>query len=119
MRRFAAILVVIGISFSLILPAVLAADAQSNLAACCRRGGQHHCTQQESGSGPAWRADKCASFPGVKALPGQRAAAGLPAAAVIFASLASHPSVHAQTQALCRISHDRAGQKRGPPLFLL
>jgi hypothetical protein len=108
-------------SFLLIGPVVFAAGAQSNLAACCRRNGQHHCTgmQQESGSGVSLHCARCPMYPSSKALPAQRHAIGLAAAPMFFASLANHPAVQAQTQTLARISHDRSGQKRGPPLFLL
>jgi hypothetical protein len=58
-------------------------------------------------------------YPSSKALPAQRQIVGLAAAPTFFAALASHPAVQTQTQALARISHDRSGQKRGPPLFLL
>jgi hypothetical protein len=121
MRRLAAILTVVWFSLSLIGPMVLAAGAQSASAACCRRNGQHRCAanQQESGSGVVWRAARCPEFPSAKALPAQRQAIGPAAAPAIFASMASHPAVPSQTQVLCRISHDRSGQKRGPPLFFL
>jgi hypothetical protein len=121
MRRFAAILVVAWFSFSLIGPIVLAASAQSILAACCRRNGLHHCTatRQDSGSDLAWRAKACPDFGSGRVVPAPRQAARLGAAPAIFARVGSDPAVEVQTQALRRNFHDRSGQKRGPPLPLL
>ena len=46
MRRIAAMLLVSVFSFSPIGPALFV-DADSNLPACCRRGGQHHCAMMD------------------------------------------------------------------------
>jgi hypothetical protein len=119
MRRLAAILMVVWLSFTLIGPVVLAADAQSNLAACCRRNGQHHCAASSHESGTGWQAARCAAFPSAKALPSQRQAAGLAAPPVVRAEQTIHRTVTVRTLLFRRSSHDRTGQKRGPPLFFL
>jgi hypothetical protein len=120
MRRALAILLLALFSFPLITPALFASDEDSNLPACCRRGGKHHCAmmamQSESPSGPAAQAARCSSFPAASEIPG-RPAVSLPAVfQAIFAGLLSHPASCPQAEALCRISYSRAGQKRGPPV---
>lgn len=119
MRRIWAILLVAIFSFSLVEPVVFASDLDSKLPACCRRDGRHHCAmkddQSDSSTGLSLQTDRCALFPGVQSIPsGPRTS--LPGVApAIFAALISHPAVCAQTEALCRMSYSRAGQKRGPP----
>jgi hypothetical protein len=121
MRRLAAILLVAWFSFSLIGPVVLAADAQSNLSACCRRNGQHHCTASSQGLGSraGWRAARCPAFPAAKALPAARQAIAPAHAPAAAASLPTYPVVPVRSAVLRRTGYDRTGQKRGPPLFLL
>ncbi len=101
---------------------LLLGGAVSNLPACCRRAGLHHCLEAGGPGapvGPAFGAARCPNFPGVQAAPVAAKLAGVvktsPAA---FTPIASHPCGHARTTALYRISYSRAGQKRGPPLFL-
>jgi len=61
LRRISAVLLLILFSFSLLAPA-LASNADSNLPACCRRAGKHHCSMAaHSGSpqnGPGLAANK-------------------------------------------------------------
>src|SRR5579862_3581922 len=109
-------------------PAVFAADAgldpDSKLPPCCRRAGEHGCALAasrlasfaESSSGPAVRADLCASFPEARGIPAQRTVTFLVTSQAVFAEVVRHPASRPQTEALLRISHSRAGQKRGPPL---
>ena len=119
MRRALAILLMAVFSFPLISPALFASDAESNLPACCRRDGKHHCammaSESESPSGPSLQAARCPSFPAASATPSSPAVSLPPVSQVIFAGLLSHPASCPQTEALCRISYSRAGQKRGPP----
>jgi hypothetical protein len=122
MRGIFAMLLVALFSFSLISPAVLASDADSNLAVCCRRGGKHHCammaTPSESSSGPSVQAGTCPFFPVAKGVPASRTARLPGISQAVFARLVSHPASRPQKAALCRISFSRAGQKRGPPILL-
>jgi hypothetical protein len=119
MRRVWAILLLAMFSFSLIEPTAFAPDPDSKLPPCCRRDGKHHCAmtadQVASSSGPSLRADRCAVFPVAQAIPARQAVSLPGVAGVVFAGLLSHPAVTSQTEALCRISYSRAGQKRGPP----
>jgi hypothetical protein len=119
MRRLAAILAMVWIGFLLIGPVVSAGGAQSEVAACCRRNGQHHCAANAQEPGAGWQAARCPSFPGSKALPVQRPAAGLSATHAVLRGLGVRPAVRARTQRLWRISQGCSAQKRGPPLSLL
>jgi hypothetical protein len=110
------------IGFSLIAPGVLP-DAESNLPACCRRNGAHHCTmsldEAASNSATSVQAIRqtCPSFPAIAAPANASLALARPSAAV-FAALLSHPSIQFQTEARYRVSFNRSHQKRGPPAIL-
>ncbi len=103
------------------LPALFA-DPESNLPACCRRDGKHHCAMMDMAGidqddGEAyWKStpQKCAEFP--------KCGAGLCAGKIgpqrtseIGPIVSSHLTVAAQTEVLYRISHSRCREKRGPP----
>jgi hypothetical protein len=103
------------------LPALLAGP-ESNLPACCRRDGKHHCAmmgmleQQQENSGPSWNtvAKKCPLFP--RATVAFFADPCTPIPATGFAGLLSGASVvKAQSEVLFHVSHSRTRQKRGPP----
>jgi len=118
--RVFAILLMAVMSFQLITPALLAGDDNSNVPACCRRNGNHHCSipAQSSHAGPAIEAVRCPFFPVGSALPGHASASAPGVSHIIFGGILSHPAYYPQVEALCRISYSRAGQKRGPPTFL-
>ena len=122
MRRVLAMLLVAAFGFSPIAPAVFAADPDAKLPACCRRGGQHHCAMMASQSaplsGPALRADRCGLYPPAPNVPPGQTVSLPGVSQAEFAGLWSHPASCPQTEALCRISYSRAGQKRGPPALL-
>jgi hypothetical protein len=111
-------------SFSLISPAIFASD-DSNLPACCRRGGKHHCAmnvadQGSSSSGPSLQADgqKCPNFPKSGAAPAYSKIAFLQTFQTVSGLVLSHPAGQTQTEARYRISFSRSRQKRGPPALL-
>jgi hypothetical protein len=122
MRRAPAILLMVLFSFSLVSPAMLVPDSDSNLPACCRRAGKHHCgmeaSQVDSTSGPSLQAGRCSFFPTAHAVPVSPSAGLTGASQTVFFGLLAHPASRPQTDALCRSSYSRAGQKRGPPAFL-
>ena len=122
MRRVPAILLVFVFSFSLIGPALFV-DAESNLPACCRRDGKHHCgmTDRDMAETPssgaavdALRA-KCPFFPSGGAVLPQPGAALLAASQPAGISIVSQIAAPAQAEAGYRISFNRFHQKRGPP----
>ncbi len=121
MNRVLASILMALFGFSPFSPLLLTSSV-SNLPACCRRAGVHHCFEVSgtaAPSGPAFSGARCPNFPGVQALPVAAKLAGLgKTSQAVFSASASHPSANAQTAALYRTSYDRAGQKRGPPLYL-
>jgi hypothetical protein len=119
MRRVAASLLLL-FSFSLIAPA-LAADPESNLPACCRRGGKHECQLRGAShsSGVAFEAAKCPFFPGARGVSAQpQSGAPVTVIAANNAPVRSYVVAHAQTVSFLRISFSRSAQKRGPPALL-
>jgi len=125
MRRVPAILLVFLFSFSVIAPA-LWVEAPSNLPACCRRGGAHHCSQMSGAMADAQPSGlaldalriKCPFFPNggavvpetAPALPAASQTSGLP----IVCQIADQP----RTEAGYRSSLPSSHQKRGPPSLL-
>lgn len=66
MRKFLAITLLIAFGFPVLSALVgLQVEGQSTLAACCRKGGAHHCTGGTTitGGGPALSAVPCSRFP--------------------------------------------------------
>jgi hypothetical protein len=122
MRRSVAILLALVFSWILILPA-FAGSAESNLPACCRKDGKHHCMmhpESSSASAAAFVAvgKKCPYFPNSTAA--AHVETFTPALnQAVFAGTVWRPTVSPQTEAGYRASHLRSKQKRGPPSFLL
>jgi len=115
MRRIAASLLAAFFSLTLITPALLASGADSNLPACCRRSGQHHCSQPENSSASSVRINKCAAYPGTSAIPPVRFSGLANTPQTVIATLTSDPSYRPQTRSLRHIALGQAGLKRGPP----
>jgi len=124
LRHLSAILLLIVFSLSPIAP-LLGADDDSNLPACCRRAGKHHCSMtrhsgaNDSVEGAAWNNNgRCPSYPGF-ALGTFPIVAGIaPAAAsaaVLAARRASCRSFELRVLSSLRF---RANSKRGPPVFV-
>jgi len=122
MRRASAISVVAAICFSLIAPLAFVSP-ESNLPACCRRHGAHHCAMAMDASAsttqPSFRPvlQRCPSFPIATATSGG-ACAFVKDSTTPFALAVSHPSKRPQTEAFYGISFSRSRLKRGPPALL-
>jgi hypothetical protein len=121
-QRFLARLLLVLFSFSLIGPAVLA-GSESQLPACCRRLGQHHCdatqgVNQASGSSVQAGGQKCPFFPLGRAVPAHAKALFRGTAQSVVATLVGHPAGHVRTESRYRVSFSRSSQKRGPPVLL-
>jgi hypothetical protein len=124
MRRVPAMLLVFVFSFSLIAPALFS-DAESNLPACCRRDGKHHCgvmadvaqTPQSGLAVDALRA-RCPLFPSGGAVVPNPEAALLAACQPAGIAISGQIAALAQADAGYRISFNRSHQKRGPPSLL-
>jgi hypothetical protein len=101
-------------------------EGTSNLPACCRKGGRHHCMQsgmeqdRQSSHSPQLQGpiERCPYCPGpvVAVHPNPLAT---PTSDALFSSMAVHPSGIAQTESKRRIARDRSRQKRGPPSILV
>jgi hypothetical protein len=121
-RRIAAILLLGVFSILLIAPIAMAQDPEAQLPACCRTHGKHHCMMPTGSQsrGPSLQAGnvRCPLFPGAGALASYQQTVTLAASQQFFGNITGHPSVHAHTEALYRISYSRTGQKRGPPALL-
>jgi hypothetical protein len=121
MRRGFAILLAVVFHWMLILP-VLAFTNGTNVPACCRKTGKHHCQmmQKDVPLNPDFSAigEKCPYWPQISTAP--HIESFVPATQqAIFAGLTAHPAGSPQTEAGYRASYYRSKQKRGPPSFFL
>jgi hypothetical protein len=121
LRHASAISLLAAICLSLIAPAVFA-GAETNLPACCRRNGAHHCAMATDDSISATQTSfqpvkPCPSFPVGAAVSGG-SVAFLGDSTTNFALTVSHPSKRLQPQAFYRISFSRSCRQRGPPAIL-
>jgi hypothetical protein len=125
MRRVPAILLVLVFSFPLIAPALLR-DGESNLPACCRRNGSHHCGMMAQdmaatpSSGPALDAfrAKCPLFPSGGATVPECGPALVAASRTAGVAVSSQIADRGEAEAGYRISVNCSHQKRGPPSLL-
>lgn len=122
MRRASALSVLAAIGYLLIAPLTLASP-ESNLPACCRRAGAHHCAmaaEAAPSTGPAFQPvpSKCPFFPAAVTTPVAGSVTLSGNAVLRFGLLVSHPAAQAPTEARGRICFSRSHQKRGPPLNL-
>ena len=116
-RRVLASLLLAVFSFLPLAPLLLADD--SNLPACCRRLGAHHCALASMDThGVSLIQQRCAQFPLGGAALAASGMAAVTSSQVVFAAVVNHPAAHAQTEALYRVSFSRVRQKRGPPALL-
>jgi len=106
-------------SWMLIAP-LLAHDADSNLPACCRRNGKHHCMMQKmqrpgsKETGFASVSEKCPCFP-ASTCAAHSTKCKAEAHKQFYAYVVSYPARSTRTEAHSRISSLRSHQRRGPP----
>ena len=125
MRRVPAILLTLVFSFSLIAPA-LSPHGESDLPACCRRDGKHHCAMmgrdmaEAPSSGPVADAVhvKCPLFPSGRALVPECGPALVAPSHAARITLATRTAEKVHTEAGYRISLSRSHHKRGPPTLV-
>ena len=121
MRRASAISLLAVIGFLLIAPFAFA-PTDSNLAACCRRNGVHHCWMEgstgTSGQAVQSLAEKCPLFPVATTALSAAGAALVNNSRVVLANLAGGFSIWFNAQPLARSCFSRSHQKRGPPSIL-
>ena len=116
MRRSVAILLAMLFSWLLVLP-VFASSSDSNLPACCRKTGKHHCAmrmQQSHEANIAAVSEKCPCLAHMMASTDTERFAP-PKKVFVFAGLITQSEALAQVNAGYRISTIRSRQKRGPP----
>ena len=126
MRRTLGFVLTALLSYPLIAPFILASE-DSNLPACCRRNGQHHCSMGADtlmdGAGPATgvafhaAVSRCPDYPVATGSSAESKFLATSDSQAIFAAIVSHPAVQAQTEARYRVSFSRSHHKRGPPAF--
>jgi hypothetical protein len=108
--------------FSPVAPAFLTND-NSDVPACCRRLGAHHCSliakQLPVGVALKGVCDRYGRFPAVPAPPEYSKAAFAGVSRTLFAAVASRSTTAEQGQILYRVSFSRSRQKRGPPTLSL
>jgi hypothetical protein len=118
-RRALASLLLVLFSFPLIEPAIVS-DAPSQLPACCKRNGAHHCDMSSGDAetqGSAIQAirPKCPYYPATAVFPVEGKAAVLVNSRFIAASVSSYPAVAAVIQTGYHPALSRSHHKRGPP----
>jgi hypothetical protein len=116
MRRALASLLLVLFSFALASPA-FAADPDSNLPACCRRGGKHECSMHNSGQ-PGWQSAQCPIYPGARGTAAQPFSATLATVTHSTIVLLLACWVIAWQAFVLVRNFDRASWKRGPPTLL-
>ncbi|MBL8236699.1 MAG: hypothetical protein JNM66_04725 [Bryobacterales bacterium] len=121
MRRFPAIvLLLVAFSLSLLAPLLLAGAEQSNLPACCRRDGNHHCAKQHSAK-PATGVQisalsVCPFFPSGKGSPAPLPLGAIaPAPASLAVAVLALRAPAPRPVATQNDSPRRPWQQRGPP----
>ena len=126
MKKLLAIALLAAFGLPFVSPVfALIAKTDTNLPACCRRNGKHHCMMSLSERerlvtrAPEFRApvDKCPYCPAAVVF-GSGTRFVPPPSQAIFAALIAHPAVFAQTRSKLRISRTRSRQKRGPPVVV-
>lgn len=100
---------------------LFARNPQSDLPACCRRSGKHHCAdhmQMPASDGAQFMSSgmKCPMFPVRLATPGHSPQILPTNSQAFYGAIISHPAIHAQAEISYRICWSRSQQKRGPPV---
>ena len=124
MRHISASVLLILFSYTLITP-LLFAEPESQIAACCRRDGKHHCAKMAQAA-HADAADTlrvtnsktCPLFPPGASAPVTGDVAVPAPNPVFITAVEAFPAPAEQVEIRRRIAAARAWQKRGPPSLL-
>ena len=118
MRRATSILLLLLFSFPLITP-LFASAQESNLPACCRRNGAHHCLGMadmvHSNQNRPSLHERC-PYLAHAAVTMQMQRVFMQQPQSRFAAIIVHPTGRPQTEARYRIAFSHSRQKRGPPV---
>jgi hypothetical protein len=125
-RRLTSITLLLLFSFPLIAPLfALGGSAESDLPACCRRNGAHHCmmsaeqvAELEHTAYVTVVHSRCPLYP-VPGAPVHHEVLALHADQLFYAGVLSHPAQFQQVEAWARVALDGARHKRGPPALRL
>ncbi len=103
----------------------MTAGAESNLPACCRRNGAHHCMMSAEQMEALLHGDhftvihsKCPLYPKANTTAHHPDYSFVPSA-VVFTEVLSAPETLRQIEAWARVALEGARQKRGPPTVRL
>jgi hypothetical protein len=120
MHRISAGLLIALFGLSLMSPAVFASGDDSNLPACCRRAGKHHCSMlgADPSAGPSLRSAPCPLFPSAPNIPANRIVTFVGSRPPVFAGMVDRSAECPEVTSISRISYHRPGEKRGPPVLL-
>lgn len=119
MRRALASLLLALLTSPVIVP-ILQAQTASNLPACCRLTGKHHCSMgavEESSSSPAARPaqPKCCYYPAAISVCAQSSVALPGGCQAIYGSPCSQSATQAPVETRRSVLFIRSRQQRGPP----
>ncbi len=122
MRRLLSLVLLAVFSLPLILPALaLGQDPESNLPACCRRNGAHHCMmsmQEKAALSQGIQASalrpRCPAYPAVIP-PSTQNQLTAPAMVAIRTAGVHTSALNSQTESRVRTVAVRSHPKRGPP----
>ena len=125
MRRAAATVLFAVLAVPILLPlyAFRNSDPDSQLPACCRRDGKHHCgmaaAEQTSDSSPALRASspRC-PFWLSRVTVSRNPKFQLAASSLFYGDLARHPAFSPQAYIHLVVSEKNTHHKRGPPFLV-
>jgi len=126
MKRILSFVLLLMVGLPLISPVFgLSADAQTDLAACCRRNGAHHCmsTQAEMdallhGTHVSQVHGKCPLYPAV-ARSNHREQLSFNQHSALIVDAFSHPARHGQVEDWTQPALEGEQHKRGPPSIRL
>jgi hypothetical protein len=116
MHRISAGLLIGVFGFALVGPAVFASGGDSNLPACCRRAGKHHCAMPDS-AGSALQSTPCPLFPSAPNLLANRIVVFAGSTPPAVSASIVQPADPREAISISRVAFHRPGEKRGPPAF--
>jgi hypothetical protein len=73
---------------------------------------------QQDNAAASWKSTKCPQFPKNSTTAFHTVKPAPPPSTAVTGLVLGQPTVKAQTEALCRVSHSRTRQKRGPPSLI-
>jgi hypothetical protein len=120
-RRNLAVLL-LAVTISPMIGLLLASSPESNLPACCRRNGKHHCvmtsSEPDGSSGPSLYARRCPVYPNLNFQLRTRLVCFAPPPHISLGPPVPRPTLILSELSFRRETLSRSRQKRGPPTAL-